>query len=105
MINNSIKTMRKMVNPKLNINYELFLESYMSNKDIITSTYNLCNNSLTELSLLKDELVLLGAKKEITDLLIQIEAIENNISKQIENLRIKDKTLDKVYVKIKNNVA
>lgn len=105
MINNSIKTMRKMVNPKLNINYELFLESYMSNKDIITNTYNLCNNSLNELSLLKDELILLGANKEAKDLLNQIEAIENNILRQMENLKIKDKTLDKVYVKIKNNAA
>ena len=94
-----------MVNPKLNINYELFLESYMSNKDIITNTYNLCNNSLNELSLLKDELILLGANKEEKDLLNQIEAIENNILRQMENLKIKDKTLDKVYVKIKNNAA
>ena len=94
-----------MVNPKLNINYELFLESYMSNKDIITNTYNLCNNSLNELSLLKDELILLGANKEAKDLLNQIEAIENNILRQMENLKIKDKTLDKVYVKIKNNTA
>lgn len=105
MINNSIKTMRKMVNPKLNINYELFLESYMSNKDIITNTYNLCNNSLNELSLLKDELILLGANKEAKDLLNQIEAIENNILRQMENLKIKDKTLDKVYVKIKKDAA
>ena len=105
MINNSIKTMRKMVNPKLNINYELFLENYMSNKDIITSTYNLCNNSLNELSLLKDELILLGANKEAKELLSQIETIENSILRQMENLKIKDQTLDKVYVKIKKDVA
>ena len=105
MINNSIKTMRKMVNPKLNINYELFLESYMSNKDIIISTYNICNSSLNELSLLKDELILLGASKEAKDLLNQIEAIENNILKQMENLKMKNQTLDKVYVKIKKDAA
>ena len=55
--------------------------------------------------MLKDELILLGANKEAKDLLNQIEAIENNILRQMENLKIKDKTLDKVYVKIKNNAA
>lgn len=105
MINNSIKTMRKMVDPKLRINYEMFLESYMDNKDIITRTYNVCSDSLNELSQLKDELILLGANKEAKGLLIQIETIENNILKQMGNLKIKDKTLDKVYVKIKKDVA
>ena len=101
MINNSIKTMRKMVNPKLQINYETFLESYTNNKNIISNTYYFCNNSLYELSLLKDELLLLGANKDAKELLTQITTIENNIFKQMEELKLKDSTLDKIYVKIK----
>lgn len=105
MINNSIKTMRKMVNPNLHINYEYFLENYIDSKEIIANTYNICNNSLNEINLLKNELILLGATKEAKLLLEQIELIEDNIIRQMQNLKTKDQTLDKVYVKIKKNSA
>lgn len=103
MINNSIKTMRKMVSPNYVINYDILLDTYASNKDIIYNTYNVYNNSLYELKLLKEELIILMTNKEITELLFQINKIENNIINQIEKLKLKDKNLDKAYVKIKKD--
>ncbi len=104
MINNFIKTMRKMIEPKTPVNYELFLENYMSYKDIIVNTYNICVNSLNELDFLKDGLQLFKGKNEINTILEQIELIENRILNQIEKLKLKDKTLEKTYVKLKKVV-
>ena len=105
MINNSIKSMRKMLNPQMTINYEMFLEDYLDNKSIINNIYNLCNNSLEELNTFKTEILFLNNYKDYQTLLKQIDLIEYNIIKQKEKLQMKIKKLDKVYVKIKNNIA
>ena len=102
MINNSIKTMRKMLNPNLQINYQLFIDDYMKSKDILYDTYELCNDSLNEINNLKQE-ILLFDEKQTKQLLFQIELIENNIKNQMKALNIKKETLEKVYVKVKQN--
>ena len=103
MINNSIKTMRKMLNPNLEINYQLFIDDYIKSKDILYETYELCNDSLFELSLLKQELILFD-NNQTKNILLQIELIEKNIQKQIKSLNIKKETLEKVYVKVNKNI-
>lgn len=102
MINNSIKTMRRMLNPKLKINYQFFIENYNDSKSILRDTYNMCINSLDELNELKNELSLYNSNK-IEQLLFKIELIENNIKNQMKALNIKKETIEKVYIKIRNN--
>ena len=102
MINNSIKTMRRMLNPKLNINYQLFIDNYNDSKSILRDTYDMCTNSLEELNELKNELSLYNSN-EIEQLLFKIELIENNIKNQMKALNIKKETVEKVYIKIRNN--
>ena len=103
MINNSIKTMRKMLNPNLEINYQLFIDDYIKSKDILYETYELCNDSLFELSLLKQELILFD-NNQTKNILLQIELIEKNIQKHIKSLNIKKETLEKLYVKVNKNI-
>ena len=102
MINNSIKTMRRMLNPKLKINYQLFIDNYNDSKSILRDTYDMCINSLDELNELKNELLLYNSN-EIEQLLFKIEIIENNIKNQMKALNIKKETVEKVYIKIRNN--
>lgn len=102
MINNSIKTMRRMLNPKLKINYQLFIDNYNDSKSILRDTYDMCTNSLEELNELKNELSLYNSN-EIEQLLFKIELIENNIKNQMKALNIKKETVEKVYIKIRNN--
>ena len=101
MINNSIKTMRKMANPELEINYEIFDKAYFEGKNLIESSYYMCENSLNELAILKDELLLLGVEKESIMLLKQLEQLEYNIERQKQKLNYKKTKLDKVYTKLK----
>ncbi len=103
MINNSIKTMRRMLNPKLKINYQLFIDNYNDSKSILYDTYDMCINSLEELNNLKNDLLLYD-QKEIKQLLFQIELIENNIKNQIKALNIKKDNLEKVYVKVRKEI-
>lgn len=105
MINNSIKTMRKMTNPQLQINYEYFINQYNNSKDLLNNISRVYNNSLEELYSLKEELLYLGLLEQNPELKKQIEEIEGNILSKLEQLQLKNKSLDKVYVKIKKNVA
>ena len=102
MINNSLKTMRRMLNPSLKIDYELFLDHYYNSKNILYDTYQMCNNSLQELTLLKEELLVFD-QNDIKQLLIEINLIENNIKKQIKSLNIKKDNLEKIYIKVKKD--
>ena len=103
MINNSIKTMRRMLNPELKINYQLFIDNYNDSKSILYDTYYMCINSLEELNDLKNDLSLYD-QNEIKKLLFQIELIENNIKNQIKALNIKKDNLEKVYVKVRKEI-
>ena len=62
----------------------------------------MCTNSLEELNELKNELSLYNSN-EIEQLLFKIELIENNIKNQMKALNIKKETVEKVYIKIRNN--
>ncbi len=103
MINNSIKTMRRILNPSLKIDYELFIDNYYNSKNILYNTYQMCDNSLQELMILKNELLIFD-QNEIKTLLFQIELIENNIKNQMKSLNIKKDNLEKVYVKVKKQI-
>lgn len=100
MINNSVKTMRKMLNPHLNINYEFF-HQYKNNKDILHKFDNLCNDTLNEIGLLKLEIKQFGNKQ----LLQEIELIEINILKQRELITEKSSLIDKVFIKVKDKIG
>lgn len=104
MINNSLKTMRRMLNPSLKVGYQLFIDNYYNSKNILFDTYQMCDNSLQELTLLKEELLVFD-QNDIKQLLFQIELIENNIKNQMKSLNIKKETIEKVYVKIKNKIS
>ena len=95
--------MRRMLNPKLNINYQLFINNYNDSKSILYDTYDMCIDSLEELNILKNDL-LVYEQEEIKQLLFQIELIENNIKNQIKTLNVKKDNLEKVYVKIKREI-
>ena len=92
-----------MLNPKLKINYQLFIDNYNDSKSILYDTYDMCINSLEELNNLKNDLLLYD-QKEIKQLLFQIELIENNIKNQIKALNIKKDNLEKVYVKVRKEI-
>ena len=100
MINNSIKTMRRILNPNLNLNYQMFIDSYYDSQNILFDIYKTCENSLQELSILKQELLLYNYD-DVKNLLIQIEIIENNLERQMRALNIKKKSIEKAYVKVK----
>ena len=102
MINNSLKTMRRMLNPNLKVDYQLFIDNYYNSKNILYDTYQMCDSSLQELTLLKEELLSFD-QNDIKNLLFQIELIENNIKNQMKKLNVKKETIEKVYVKIKND--
>ncbi len=104
MINNSLKTMRRILNPSLKVDYQLFIDNYYNSKNILFDTYQMCDNSLQELTLLKQELLVFD-QNDIKQLLFQIELIENNIKNQMKSLNIKKETIEKVYVKIKNKIS
>jgi len=96
MINNSIKTMRKIINPALSINYEYFINNYRSNKNLIIDFNNLCDESIEQLEKLKYDIILFGNH----DLINELETIKENILKQKESIKSKNDMLDRVYVKI-----
>ena len=104
MINNSLKTMRRILNPSLKLDYQLFIDNYYNSKNILSDTYQMCDDSLQELTLLKQELLVFG-QNDIKQLLFQIELIENNIKNQMKSLNIKKETIEKVYVKTKNKIS
>ena len=95
--------MRKMLNPNLEINYQLFIDDYMKSKNMLYDTYDLCTDSLTELNFLKQELILYD-ENQTKQLLLKIELIEKNIEKQIKSLNIKKEALEKVYVKVNKKI-
>ena len=100
MLNNSIKTMRKMVDPSLEMKY-LLLEEYKNHQQMVIDIYKISNNSLMELADLKKQLVSFYNSNEAKLLLEQITTIEESIIKQLELLKLKDKKISKVLVKIK----
>ncbi len=103
MINNSLKTMRRMLNPSLKLDYQLFIDNYYNSKNILYDTYQMCDNSLQELTLLKEELLVFD-QNDIKQLLFQIELIENNIKNQMKTLNVKRDNLEKVYVKVRKEI-
>ena len=103
MINNSLKTMRRMLNPSLKVDYQLFIDNYYNSKNILYDTYQMCDNSLQELTLLKEEL-LVFEQNDIKQLLFQVELIENNIKNQMKTLNVKRDNLEKVYVKVRKEI-
>lgn len=100
MLNNSIKTMRKMTDPNLEIDY-LLLKEYKNHQQMLIDIYKISNDSLMELTVLKNRLLTFYNNDEARLLLEQIMTIEKNIIKQLEMLRLKDKKINKVLVKIK----
>lgn len=100
MLNNSIKTMRKMVDPSLEMKY-LLLEEYKNHQQMVIDIYKISNNSLMELAVLKKQLISFYNSNEAKLLLEQITTIEESIIKQLELLKLKDKKISKVLVKIK----
>ena len=102
MLNNSIKTMRKMVDPSLEMKY-LLLEEYKNQQQMLIDIYKISNNSLMELTILKKNLISLCNNNEVKFLLEEITAIENNITKQLELLKLKDRKINKVLVKLKKS--
>ena len=103
MINNSLKTMRRMLNPSLKVDYQLFIDNYYNSKNILSDTYQMCDNSLQELTLLKEELLVFD-QNDIKQLLFQIELIENNIKNHMKTLNVKRDNLEKVYVKVRKEI-
>ncbi len=101
MINNSIKSMRKIANPKLQINYEYFVDQYNDNKDLLKNIDKVYNDSLNELYLLKEELIYLDLLEQNQELNRQIMEIETDLLYKIKQLQSKNQSLDKVYVKMK----
>ena len=79
-----------MVNPKLNIIYEVFEQSYLKNCSLLENSYYIRINSLKQLTLLKDELYLLKDDVEAIILLKQIEQIEKTVEMHKENLQYKN---------------
>ena len=100
MLNNSIKTMRKLTDPNLEIDY-LLLKEYKNHQQMLIDIYKISNDSLMELTVLKNRLLTFYNNDEARLLLGQIMTIEKNIIKQLEMLKLKDKKINKVLVKIK----
>ena len=98
LVNNSLKTMRKLNNPKLNPNYEFLLDNYLDSKQIMLRTFQNYVDSLNELDNLETEIMNLNPNME---LLKDIQVVRNNIEKQIEKIKEKNEIIDKVYVKLK----
>lgn len=98
LVNNSLKTMRRLNNPKLNPNYEVLLDNYIDNKQIMLRTFQNYVDSLNELDNLETEIMNLNPNM---DLLKDIEFVRSNIEKQIEKIKEKSDIIDKVYVKLK----
>lgn len=98
LVNNSLKTMRKLNNPKLNPNYEFLLDNYLDSKQIMLRTFQNYVDSLNELDNLETEIMNLNTNME---LLKDIQVVRNNIEKQIEKIKEKNEIIDKVYVKLK----
>ena len=103
MLNNSIKTMRKMVDPNLEAKY-LLLEEYKNQQQMLLHIYKISNNSLIELAILKKQLFSFYNNNEIKLLLEQITTIEESIVKQLELLKLNDKKISKILVKMKKEI-
>ena len=98
LINNSLKTMHKLVNPTLDIRYEVLLDNYFDNKQIIMRTYNNYVNSLNELDCLENEIICYNPNEK---LLNDISVVRNKIESEIKKIKEKNDIIDKTYIKLK----
>lgn len=88
VINNSLKTMRKILNP----DYELYYTEYQ-----FQSLLTVCVEGMNEINSVREELLRNYRKEEINDILEQITLIENRYLEQYEKLtKKKQKVLKRV---------
>ena len=88
--------MRKLTNPSCDPNYEILLDSYMDDKQMILRTLQNYTDGLNELDNIENEIRILGPNPE---LLNDIQLVRSNIESQIESIKNQNEILDKIYTK------
>lgn len=97
-VNNSIRLINNMINPKEK-NYYLLFKEYKEVKELIESTYNIMNDSLERILKLKEYFIELNIMESDINLYNKILNIENIITENIKQMNEKSNDIDKKYIK------
>jgi hypothetical protein len=103
-VNNSIRTMNRMINPLDINNYYIMLDEYKDLKNVLENTYIIMNDSLERILKIKEYLISIGVYNVDIDLYNKIVNAEKLINENIKQMNEKNNNLNKMYVKIKKNI-
>lgn len=104
MINNSLKSMRRILNSQAEVSYEWLGQELKEKQSILENIYRISSDSLYQIATMKEEIMFLLQENpqniEVLSFLKQIEVIEQQTLLVNERVKIEGKILDRQYTKI-----
>lgn len=104
MVNNSLKSVRKLLHPQEEINYQWLGQELREKQSILKSIYYVSEDSLYQVGVLREEVMLLLQENpksvEILSFLQQLESIEKETLIMNERVKKEANIIDKQYTKI-----
>lgn len=104
MVNNSLKSMKKLLNPQEEINYEWLGQELKEKQSILENVYRVSLDSLYQMNVIKEEVMFLLRENpqntEILSFLNQLEAIEKQTLVINERVKMEGKIIDRQYTKV-----
>ena len=104
MVNNSLRSMKRVLHPEEAINYEWLGQELKEKQALLENIYRIGMNSLYQISSIKEEMQLLlkndAENMEILSFLKQLEMIEEQTVRINERVKRDGKILDKQYTKV-----
>lgn len=104
MVNNSLKSMRKLLHPQEEINYQWLGQELRERQAILKNIYYVSEDSLYQIGVLKEEVMFLLQESpksvEILSFLQQLESIEKETLMMNERVKKEANIIDKQYTKI-----
>lgn len=104
MVNNSLKSMKKLLHPQEEINYEWLGQELKEKQSILENVYRVSLDSLYQINVIKEDVMFLLKENpqnmEILSFLNQLEAIEKQTLVINERVKMEGKIIDRQYTKI-----
>jgi len=104
MVNNSLKSMRKLLHPQEEINYEWLGQELKEKQSILENTYRVSEDSLYQIHVIKEDVLFLlkdnPENMEILSFLKQLETIEKETSLINQRIKREANIIDKQYTKV-----
>lgn len=102
LVNNSLKSMRKMIHNDKVINYEIMRQEYQNGQTILEEINRVCLDSLNQITDLREDLQAFnnGTNNLVVQLLKQLDDMEIQILKEQMNAKMQGHIIHKDYMKV-----